>query len=277
MADNKRFRKYVDDQASQRIALEKAGEGGQDIFKLLLDYKDKNTGESMQFKELSDEAVVLIIAGKFQYKITITTTTENSKASDTTGTALSGLFFYLARYPACYAKLKQEIRSTFSSVDEIRNGPKLAGCKYMKGAIEEALRMSPGVPGYLTREAPNGGYIDNHYIPPKIQVGIPTWTMHRRPDLYPEPLIFKPERWVDKSDEEMTRLRSGHFPFSTGQRGCIGKNMAYISIYLIVAHIAFLFEIESREPLPLEFHVKDHFAAGEKEGPFLKFTPALKA
>lgn len=65
MADNKRFRKYVDDQAAHRIAVEKSGQGSQDIFKLLLDYKDKNTGESMQFKELSDEAVVLIIAGKF--------------------------------------------------------------------------------------------------------------------------------------------------------------------------------------------------------------------
>jgi cytochrome P450 len=65
MDDNKRFRKYVDDQAAHRIALEKSGQGSYDIFKLLLDYKDKATGESMQFKELSDEAVVLIIAGKF--------------------------------------------------------------------------------------------------------------------------------------------------------------------------------------------------------------------
>lgn len=260
MDQNRRFRKYVDDQASHRIEMEKSGQSSPDIFKLLLDHKDKDTGESMQFKELSDEAVVLILA-----------------ASDTTGTALSGLFFYLARYPECYAKLKQEIRSAFSSVDEIRHGPALAGCKYLKASIEEALRMSPGVPGYLTREAPTGGYIDEHYIPPRVQVGIPTWTMHRRPDLYPEPLIFKPERWIDVSDEEMTRLRSGHFPFSTGQRGCIGKNMAYNSIYLTVARVAFLFEIESRDPLPLEFHVKDHFAAGEKEGPFLKFTPAVNA
>ena len=65
MDQNRRFRKYVDEQASHRIALEKAGEVLPDIFKLLLDYKDKNTGESMQFKELSDEAVVLILAGKF--------------------------------------------------------------------------------------------------------------------------------------------------------------------------------------------------------------------
>lgn len=38
--------------------------GPADIFKLLLDYKDRNTGESMEFKELSVEAVVLVITGK---------------------------------------------------------------------------------------------------------------------------------------------------------------------------------------------------------------------
>jgi hypothetical protein len=65
MADNKRFRKYVDEQVKHRIDLEKAGKGPADIFKLLLDFKDKQTGESMGFKELSDEAVVLIIAGKW--------------------------------------------------------------------------------------------------------------------------------------------------------------------------------------------------------------------
>lgn len=147
----------------------------------------------------------------------------------------------------------------------------------MRACVDEALRMSPGVPGYLTREAPEGGTIDGYYMPPAAQVGIPTWTIHRDPDVYPEPQIFKPERWLVESDEEMQRLRSCWYPFSTGTRGCIGKNMAYHSIYLTVARLAFQFEIESREPLPLEFHVKDHFAAGEKNGPFLKFIPAKRS
>ncbi|GIJ86437.1 hypothetical protein Asppvi_005326 [Aspergillus pseudoviridinutans] len=260
MAANQRFRKYVDDQVNGRIALEKSGNGPSDIFKLLLDHKDKETGESMGFKELSDEAVVLIIA-----------------ASDTTGTALAGLFFYLARYPACYKKLQQEIRSQFSDVEDIVGGPKLLACKYMRACVDEALRMSPGVPGFLTREAPEGASIDGHYFAPHVQVGIPTWTMHRDPDVYPQPQVFKPERWMVDSEEALQRLRSAYYPFSTGTRGCIGKNMAYHSIYLIVARLAFLFDIESRDPLPLEFHVKDHFAAGNKQGPYLKFTPSLKS
>jgi cytochrome P450 len=196
-------------------------------------------------------------------------------ASDTTGTALAGLFFYLARYPACYKTLQQEIRSQFADVEDIVGGPKLLACKYMRACVDEALRMSPGVPGFLTREAPEGASIDGHYFEPRVQVGIPTWTMHRDPDVYPDPQVFKPERWMVDSEEALHRLRSAYYPFSTGTRGCIGKNMAYHSIYLIVARLAFLFDIESRDSLPLEFHVKDHFAAGNKQGPYLKFTPSL--
>lgn len=143
----------------------------------------------------------------------------------------------------------------------------------MRACVDEALRMSPGVPGYLTREAPEGGTIDGYYMPPAAQVGVPTWTVHRDPDVYPDPQIFKPERWMVDSEEQIQKLRSCWYPFSTGTRGCIGKNMAYHSIYLTVARLAYSFEIKSRDPLPLEFHVKDHFAAGEKNGPFLKFIP----
>ncbi|KAJ0418000.1 cytochrome P450 [Aspergillus carlsbadensis] len=260
MAENKKFRQYVDNQVNSRIALEKAGKGPPDIFKLLLEHKDKETGESMGFKELSDEAVVLIIA-----------------ASDTTGTALSGLFFYLARYPECYDRLKKEIRSQFSSLEEIVGGPKLLGCKYMRACVEEALRMSPGVPGFLTREAPQGASIDGYYFAPQVQVAIPTWTMHRNPEVYPEPQIFKPERWMVDSDVELQKLRSSYYPFSMGTRGCIGKNMAYHTIYLTIARLVYQFEIESRDELPLEFHVKDHFAAGSKDGPHLKFTRKARA
>lgn len=132
--------------------------------------------------------------------------------------------------------------------------------------------MSPGVPGYLIRESPKDAIINGHFIPANTQIGVPGWTMHRDPDIFPDPTVFKPERWLTESEAELQRLRSVHFPFSYGPRACIGKNLAYNTIYLVMARIAFLFDIESREPLPLEFHVKDHFAAGEKNGPFLKFV-----
>lgn len=64
MSAMSKFRTNVDKQVSKRIGDESAGKGSDDIFRLLLNHKDKTTGEKMGFKELSDEAVVLIIAGE---------------------------------------------------------------------------------------------------------------------------------------------------------------------------------------------------------------------
>jgi cytochrome P450 len=62
-----RFRKSAADQVNHRIEQENAGKGAHDIFNLLLQFEDKSTGEKMGFKELSDEAVVLIIADKVYF------------------------------------------------------------------------------------------------------------------------------------------------------------------------------------------------------------------
>lgn len=60
------LKKYVDTQVTERVRREKEGEKMTDIFKRLLDHRDPKTGESMEFQELSDEAIVLIIAGTWK-------------------------------------------------------------------------------------------------------------------------------------------------------------------------------------------------------------------
>lgn len=67
-------------------------------------------------------------------------------------TTLSALFFYLSRYPECYEKLAQEIRSQFSSGRDINGGPTLADCWYLRACIDESLRMAPPSLATLWRE-----------------------------------------------------------------------------------------------------------------------------
>lgn len=98
-----------------------------DLFSSVSD-SDPETGQRLSSKELLSEATFLIPAG-----------------GDTTATTMAATFFYLWRYPACYARLAQEIRSTFADGADIRAGPKLAGCKYLRACIDETLLISPPV------------------------------------------------------------------------------------------------------------------------------------
>ncbi|KAH7211342.1 cytochrome P450 monooxygenase [Fusarium oxysporum] len=254
MSKQIKFRRYAATQAAERITRESQGEGIDDIFRLLMQAKDKVTGEKMGMEEIAGEAAVLITAG-----------------SDTSSTALSGLTHYLAADPARFEKLKKEVKSKFTSVDEISSGPALASCIYLRACIDEALRLCPPVPGLLPRENHNGGYVDGVFVPPGIEVGIPIWAIHRKPELYPEPETFRPERWIEDSPDQIERARSGMMPFSAGTRGCVGKSLAMMELQLITAKLAFVANIEPAGPLPNRYELTDFFGAA-RDGPFVKIT-----
>lgn len=92
--------------------------------------------------------------------------------SDTTSTSLCGTFFYLSRNRRVYAKLTREIRSVFSSAEEIVLGPKLAGREYLQAVIDEGMRLSPHDVSELPHEVLLGGLtINGAFIPAGTIVG----------------------------------------------------------------------------------------------------------
>lgn len=105
------------------------------------------------------------------------------EGGDTSSTALCSVLFYLARHQRCYDKLASEVRKSFQHGHEIRNA-RLGDLEYLRACINEALRMSPPVPGTLWRrlapdEEKNGPLvIDGHVIPPGTNVGINIYSLH---------------------------------------------------------------------------------------------------
>ncbi|RSL93663.1 hypothetical protein CEP52_013142 [Fusarium oligoseptatum] len=105
----------------------------------------------------------------------------------------------------------------------------------------------------------------------EIEVGVPIWAIHRKPELFPDPHTFRPERWIENSQEQIDLARSGMMPFSVGTRGCVGKSLAMMELHLITAKLAFIANIEPTGPLGDDYGLKDFFGAS-RDGPFLKIT-----
>lgn len=72
---------------------------------------------------------------------------------------------------------------------------------------------------------------------------------YRDPTLWHEPATFHPERWLNGGDENP--FKNDHLeafePFSTGPRGCSGKNFAWNEMRLILATTLLNFDLELRE------------------------------
>ncbi|KAF1967614.1 cytochrome P450 [Bimuria novae-zelandiae CBS 107.79] len=247
-----------------------------DFFYHLLNAKDPETGNGFSMDELWGESNLLIIAG-----------------SDTTSTAMAATFFYLAHNPATLQKLCQEIRTSFSDVEEIVSGPTLGGCAYLRACIDESMRMTPPVAGALPRQVlPGGINIDGHFIPAGVDVGVPHYAVHHNAEYFPRPFDYIPERWLsdpaaNPCHNKLSDAHAAFCPFSIGPRGCIGKGLAYVELTVTIARVLFLFDLRQTPGSTLgagskdleigrtratEYQIEDRFAS-MKDGPMLQFRP----
>jgi len=251
-----------------------------DFVHYLLRGRDPETGDTgITLSELKGEANLLVIAG-----------------SDTSKSTLTGFFFYLVRNPVVYKRLTDEIRSTFTNMDEIRSGPKLNSLSYLRACIDEALRKNPPVGSLLVRKVLPGG-LDIEgvgHIPAGTEVGTPSYAIHHSEEYYSDPFTFRPERWIvdEKAGvtaESVALAQSAFCPFSLGSRGCIGKGLAYLELTIAIATVLFFYDVrlaqgdrtgEGRSELEWgrrrkgEYQMKDVFVSST-EGPVVEFKARM--
>jgi cytochrome P450 len=70
---------------------------------------------------------------------------------------------------------------------------------------------------------------------------LPTYTLLRNPDAFDNPIAYNPDRWMTGDKEKMAKA---HFPFSTGPRACIGRNIAYFERLLVISTLVRLFDFD---------------------------------
>jgi cytochrome P450 len=187
--------------------------------------------------------------------------------SETTATALSGLMARLIWKTSCYERLTAEIRSSFSSEESITFKSVLA-LPYLNACIEEILRIHPPVPAGPPRVVPaKGDTVDGHWIPGGTIVSVGQWSACHDPANFRNPDEFIPERWIDESYS--SDIKKAVQPFSLGPRNCIGRNLAYMEMRILVARLFWNFDVVSVDGAPLwdpkgEMKFKKAFMVWEK-------------
>ena len=166
-----------------------------------------------------------------------------SAGTDTTATALTGWTYFVCTHPAVYSRLVSEIRGTLASEDDIK-WEKVKKLQYLDATIHEALRLFPPSAASQQRIVPPGGAtIDGYYVPAGKTVAVSPWASTRSRLNFHEPDMFRPERWLGDEKFANDNLNAS-LPFGTGPRVCIGRNLAYLEMRLILAHLLWSFDFE---------------------------------
>ncbi|PGH29985.1 hypothetical protein GX50_07258 [[Emmonsia] crescens] len=163
--------------------------------------------------------------------------------SETTATLLCGVTYLLLANPQTLEKLTAEVRSAFKSEDEI-NINSVNNLNYMLACLDEALRVYPPVPLGLPRVVPKGGcHITGQFIPEDAVVAIHHWATYHNEKHFADPFAYHPERFL--GDPKFANdKREALQPFHIGPRSCLGRNLAYAEMRLILARLIYNFDMK---------------------------------
>ncbi|KAF2998659.1 hypothetical protein E8E13_008015 [Curvularia kusanoi] len=151
--------------------------------------------------------------------------------SDTSAGAIRTIMLHTITNPNIYKKLQAEIdqgintRKISSPVTDTE-GRKLP---YLQALIKEGLRYYPPASGNMFKQVPAGGdIIDGKFLPEGTQIGGSALGMHHSKQIYgPDADLFRPERWLEASDEKAVVMNSAvDICFHSGKYQCLGKSVA---------------------------------------------------
>lgn len=204
----------------RRAAGTSAGERAEraDLLQVLVDAVDPETsGGRLSEREVRDQLVTFFLAGH-----------------ETTSQALTWAFYCLSRTPAAERALHEELDGVLGDRDAVTFDD-LERLPYTEQVMLEAMRLYPPVYA-IARRAHEDTEIGGYRVPRGSEVMIWVYWTHRDARFYPEPEVFRPERF--EKDKVAALPKHAYLPFGAGPRACIGRSFAMVEARLILATLA---------------------------------------
>jgi cytochrome P450 family 110 len=210
--------------AEEMAAHRASPEGRVDILTLLLTAKDEE-GNPLSDEEIQDQLRTLVMAGH-----------------ETTATSLAWACYELLRNPEVLAKLQSEL----AALGKDPSPEAIARLPYLQAICEETLRLYP-IAIFLTRRLKKAFQLKGYEVPAGANVAACIYLAHRRPESFPEPDRFQPERFLGKSYPPAEYL-----PFGGGARRCVGAAFAMYEMKIVLGTLFGNYRLRLAEEKPVK-------------------------
>ncbi|MGY3405668.1 cytochrome P450 [Bradyrhizobium sp. GM5.1] len=210
--------------AERREMGKKDGAPPRDLFDLMDEARDPETGKGFSDEQLVDEVATMILAGH-----------------ETTATALFWALYLLALDPDTQEEIASETRG-----EHLDSMADIDRQKFTRAVIEETMRLYP--PAFLiaraAREKDNAAGVA---IGKGDIIMIAPWLLHRHEKLWDQPNAFIPKRFMSTEAPD----RFAYLPFGAGPRVCVGAPFAQAESVLALARLIGAFRVELADTSPV--------------------------
>ncbi|XP_054270759.1 probable cytochrome P450 6a13 [Macrosteles quadrilineatus] len=228
----------------------------------LIDQLQYTTSEKIKFsneKLFTDECIaaqsfVFLVAG-----------------SDTTAGALSFILYAIAKHPDIQKQAQGEVDKVLSAKGWTYEA--MRDLTYLDQVIQEGMRMYP-IAAFINRDCTEHYQLpDTNVILEEGQrVLIPVPAIHMDPEHYPEPTVFKPERFLGNNYQPSPT----YLPFGDGPRICIAMRFAVLEMKVCLARIlsSFSISVNAKTQQPIQYDPR-FFIPNALGGIWLDFNKRL--
>ncbi|XP_061364933.1 flavonoid 3'-monooxygenase-like isoform X2 [Gastrolobium bilobum] len=199
----------------------------QDMLSTLLSLKDDE-------EKLTDTEIKALLLNMF------------AAGTDTSSSTTEWAIAEMIRNPRILGRVQQEVDSVVGR-DRLVTELDLPHLPYLEAVVKETFRLHPSTPLSLPRVAADSCEVFGYHIPKGATLLVNVWAIARDPKEWPEPLKFKPERFLPGGEKGDVDVRGNDFeviPFGAGRRICVGMSLGLRVVQLLTANLAHAFDWE---------------------------------
>ncbi|KAF5175176.1 Cytochrome p450 [Thalictrum thalictroides] len=241
-------RKIIDRSLESYILMKKddlhKGEQGNDMITSFIQHQEMDNSDLFPKGNafLRDNGLSFLFAGK-----------------DSSSTALAWFFWLMTRNRSVEANIIEELCHVREKNKDTDDGLKekipyvftaedLKGLVYLHASLCESLRLYPPVPATYRGVEKEDVLPDGTTLKPGMKILISMYALGRMESIWGKDCLeYRPERWIDENGKLNPVPLTKFFPFFAGPRNCVGKDLAFTQMKLVIAAVLFNFHVELLE------------------------------
>ncbi|XP_020105136.1 flavonoid 3'-monooxygenase-like [Ananas comosus] len=227
---HRRYDEFLDRLIAERRREEAVGGG--DFLGVLLSLTDQEPAGGQEEGRITDTDVKALLLNLF------------TAGTDTSSSTVEWALAELIRHPEILKQAQLELDSVVGRT-RIVSESDLPNLPTLQAIIKETFRLHPSTPLSLPRIAAEACEIDGYCIPKRATLLVNVWAIARDPAIWPDPLEFRPARFLPGGRHENVDVKGSDFeliPFGAGRRICAGLSLGLRMVQLMTATLVHAFD-----------------------------------